>query len=424
MPSLCRDCGRIGEDAGRCPDCGSPRLIAHGELDRLAIAHIDCDAFYASVEKRRHPDLADRPVIVGGGHRGVVLACCYVARIYGVRSAMPMFKALKACPEAVVIRPDMDHYQEVGREVRRMMETITPLVEPLSIDEAFLDLSGTERLHGGPPARTLALLALAIERQVGITVSIGLSYNKFLAKVASDIDKPRGFSIVGEGEARAFLAPKPVGLIWGVGEKLRRRLAADGIATIGQLQEREEAELARRYGSIGLRLARFARGIDDRSVIADRETKSISAETTFDEDLADRAELARRLWHLAERLSHRLKEAELAGGVVTLKLKTADFRILTRQHKLEAPSQLADTLYGAALPLLARAADGTTYRLIGIGVDDIQPAEVADPPSLFDALPAKRALAEQAMDRLRAKHGEEAIGKGRGLTPPAGERRR
>jgi DNA polymerase-4 len=412
----------LAEAAQRCPDCGSPRVLAHAELDRLAIAHIDCDAFYASVEKRRHPDLADRPVIVGGGQRGVVLACCYVARIYGVRSAMPMFKALKACPEAVVIRPDMAHYQEVGHEVRRLMQEVTPLVEPLSIDEAFLDLSGTETLHGGPACRTLALLARRIERELRITVSIGLSYNKFLAKVASDIDKPRGFGVVGRAQALGFLAPKPVGLIWGVGEKLGRRLAADGIATIGQLQERGEAELARRYGSIGVRLARFSRGLDERPVIADRDTKSISVETTFDADLSETEELSRRLWPLAEKLAQRLKEAELAGGVVTLKLKTGSFRILTRQHKLEAPSQLADTLYRAALPLLQRLADGTAFRLIGIGVDGIQPAAAADPPGLFDLAPAKRQLAEQAMDKLRAKLGEEAIGKGRGL-PATGRRR-
>ncbi|MBI1774848.1 MAG: DNA polymerase IV [Proteobacteria bacterium] len=424
MTALCRDCGRLDDQpTGRCSSCGSPRAIVHCELGRLSIAHIDCDAFYASCEKQRHPDLADRPVIVGGRHRGVVLACCYVARIYGVRSAMPMFKALKACPEAVVIPPDMDHYQDVGHRVRRMMETTTPLVEPLSIDEAFLDMTGTVEVHGGIPARTLALLALKIEREIGITVSIGLSYNKFLAKVASDLDKPRGFGVIGREEARSFLAPRPVGLIWGVGEKLRRRLAGDGIATIGQLQDREEEDLARRYGSIGRRLARFARGIDDRQVVADRETKSISVETTFDEDIAEMAELSRRLWHLAERLSHRLKEAELAGSVVTLKLKTDGFRIITRQHRLEAPSQLADTLYRAALPLLERAADGARYRLIGIGTDDMQPADAADPPSLFDAAQAKRARAEQTMDVLRAKHGDGAIGKGRGLAPPTRFRR-
>jgi hypothetical protein len=201
---LCRDCatpetgdGEPARLSGRCRNCGSTRMVRHRELGALAIAHLDCDAFYASVEKRDNPGLADRPVIVGGGSRGVVTTCCYVARLYGVRSAMPMFKALKACPDAVVIPPDMAKYRIVGRQVRALMREATPLVEAVSIDEAFLDLSGTESVHGGAPARTLALLAERIERNIGITVSIGLSYNKFLAKVASDLDKPRGFAMIG-----------------------------------------------------------------------------------------------------------------------------------------------------------------------------------------------------------------------------------
>jgi DNA polymerase IV len=214
MSVLCRDCvARFAERPARCPSCGSPRLLAHAELDSLAIAHLDCDAFYASVEKRDNPALRDQPVIVGGGRRGVVSAACYIARLYGVRSAMPMFKALAACPHATVIHPDMAKYARVGREVRDMMRSLTPLVEPLSIDEAFLDLAGTEHLHHGSPARSLARLALEVERRIGVTVSIGLSYNKFLAKIASDLDKPRGFAVIGRGEAVEFLGGKPVGLI-------------------------------------------------------------------------------------------------------------------------------------------------------------------------------------------------------------------
>ena len=194
MQTLCRDCGRRPPpDAGTCPACGSARVLCHGELHDLAIAHLDCDAFYAAIEKRDRPELRDVPVIVGGRHRGVVAACCYVSRTYGVHSAMPMFQALRVCPDAVVVRPDMKKYAAVGRQVRAMMLELTPLVEPLSIDEAFMDLSGTETLHSASPAKTLAGLARRVEEELSITVSIGLSYNKFLAKIASDLDKPRGF---------------------------------------------------------------------------------------------------------------------------------------------------------------------------------------------------------------------------------------
>ena len=207
MDTLCRDCGaRPPADAGTCPGCGSSRLVRHGALHDLTIAHLDCDAFYAAIEKRDRPELRDVPVIVGGRHRGVVAACCYVARTYGVHSAMPMFQALRACPEATVIKPDMKKYVAVGRAIRAMMQELTPLVEPLSIDEAFMDLSGTSSLHGASPAQSLAALALRVEETHRITVSIGLSYNKFLAKIASDLDKPRGFSVIGRAEARSFLA--------------------------------------------------------------------------------------------------------------------------------------------------------------------------------------------------------------------------
>ncbi|MDP3176031.1 MAG: DNA polymerase IV, partial [Phenylobacterium sp.] len=187
MSALCRECFQAGEFSRRCPACGSPRLIAHPDLTSLAIAHMDCDAFYASVEKRDRPELRDRPVIVGGGKRGVVTTCCYIARIWGVRSAMPMFKALAACPQAVVIKPDFTKYRTESRRIMEMVRALTPLVQPLSLDEAWMDLSGTERLHGASPALTLARLQARIEAEVGITVSIGLAANKFLAKVASDL---------------------------------------------------------------------------------------------------------------------------------------------------------------------------------------------------------------------------------------------
>jgi DNA polymerase-4 len=314
-----------------------------------------------------------------------VLACCYVARLHGIRSAMPMFKALEACPDAVVIRPDMAKYREVGHHVRALMESVTPLVQPLSIDEAFLDLSGTERLHGGPAARTLALLARRIEREAGITVSIGLSYNKFLAKLASDLDKPRGFAVVGRAEALAFLTPKPVSVLWGVGAALAQRLARDGITTIGDVRQRSERELVARYGAIGRRLYRFSLGEDDRAVVTDAPTKSVSVETTFDRDLAAPEALAEELEALAHQLAKRLAAHELAAGGVTLKLKTSRFRIITRSRALSDPTQRAEVLYRAALGLLRETADGTVFRLIGIGGDRLVDAGRADPPDLFAA---------------------------------------
>lgn len=394
MTTLCRDCATLAEaapPASRCVACGSPRLVSHPELAALSLAHIDCDAFYASIEKRERPVLLDKPVIVGGGARGVVLTCCYVARLSGIRSAMPMFKALKLCPDAVVIPPDMAKYRAIGRQVRELMQATTPLVQPLSIDEAFLDLSGTEQRHGGPPARTLALLAQRIEHQVGITVSIGLAYNKFLAKIASDIDKPRGFAVIGRSEALDFLAPKSVGIIWGVGAALQQRLARDGILTIAELRARPERELVARYGAIGRRLAHFARGEDDRAVNPDAPMKSISAETTFARDIVRYEDLAEMLRPLCERLALRLERASRAAGGVTLKLKTRDFQVFNRSRRLIDPTQRADTLYGAALPLLRTAANGTAFRLIGIGADQLAPAALADPPDLFaGAAPSPR----------------------------------
>ena len=417
--TLCRDCGALSEappPERRCAACGSPRLLTHPELGELTLAHIDCDAFYAAVEKRDNPALLDRPVIVGGGKRGVVAACCYVARLNGVRSAMPMFKALKACPDAVVIPPAMAKYVAVGREVRELMRATTPLVEPLSIDEAFLDLSGTERLHGGPAARTLALLARRIERRIGVTVSIGLSYNKFLAKVASDLDKPRGFAVIGRGEAAEFLTVKPVGIIWGVGAALQQRLARDGITTIGELRREPERLLVARYGVIGRRLARLCRGEDDRAVTPDAPAKSLSAETTFERDLAGFEELATILWPLCERVAQRLRQASRAATAVVVKLKTGDFRLRTRRHRLPDPTQRAELLYRTALPLLRAEADGTAFRLIGVGGDDLVDAGQADQPDLF-AAGAKEARLDQAIEATRAKLGEGALVSGRSFEP-------
>ncbi|MBC6439553.1 MAG: DNA polymerase IV [Rhodospirillales bacterium] len=416
MTTLCRDCGqRPPSDAEACDACGSTRLVRHRELHELSIAHLDCDAFYATIEKRDRPELRDVPVIVGGRHRGVVAACCYLARTCGVRSAMPMFKALKLCPDATVIKPDMKKYSDVGRQVRGMMQALTPLVEPLSVDEAFMDLAGTETLHQGSPATTLAALAKRVEAELAITVSIGLSYNKFLAKIASDLDKPRGFSVLGQGDARTFLSDKPVSLLWGVGKTMQRMLAQDGITLIGELARLDEAELVARYGKIGRRLSLCSRGLDDRDVDPQGEAKSISSETTLDSDIADYDRLRPILWQLAETVSRRMKKSGIAGEGVTLKLKTADFRIVTRSRHLKSPTQSAEEMFRAVEPLLARETDGRAFRLIGIGAHDLTEASEIAQGDLFSGVGPSESKVDKALDAVREKFGDAAVMKGRGF---------
>ncbi len=413
MAGFCRDClADVPERGARCSACGSPRLARHPAITRMSIAHVDCDAFYATIEKRDDPSLADKPLIVGGGQRGVVATACYIARTYGVRSAMPMFEARRLCPHAAVVRPDMAKYARVGREVRTLMGELTPLVEPLSIDEAFLDLTGTERLHGMTPAKSLARFAGRVEREIGITVSIGLSQNKFLAKIASDLDKPRGLSLLDVAEATAFLAPRPITFIWGVGKAMGAALAREGYRTIADLQRAEETELMRRFGTEGLRLSRLSRGIDSRSVNPDRETKSVSTETTLERDLADFRALERILWELCEKVSARLKAKELAGATVTLKLKSSDFRLRTRARSLGAPTQLAAKIFAAGRELLTRETGDTKFRLIGIGVSALAEAADADPADLIDEHGRRAAAAEHAVDRLREKFGRAAVIRG------------
>jgi DNA polymerase-4 len=412
MAAFCRDCLFDAHDSARCPQCFSPRILRHPELDTLTIAHVDCDAFYATIEKRDDPTLADKPLIVGGGKRGVVTTACYIARIFGVRSAMPMFEARRLCPHATIVRPNMEKYAGVSRQVRKLMLELTPQVEPLSIDEAFMDLAGTARLHRMSAAKALAKFAARVEREIGITVSIGLAGNKFLAKIASDLDKPRGFAVLGEAEAASFLAAKPVTLIYGVGKVAAARLAKDGFRLIADLQKAEERELMRRYGSEGQRLWRLARGIDARPVDPVRERKSVSAENTFERDIASFRPLEKRLWAAAEEVSERLKEKRIAGSTVTLKLKTTEFRIITRARSLDSPTQLADKIFAAGRDLLAREIDGTRYRLLGVGVSALTEADEADPADLVDRRAERRAAVERAMDRVRGKFGHEAVVKG------------
>ena len=418
MSAFCRDCLADADafaQAARCGACGSPRLARHVELPKLAIAHIDCDAFYATIEKRDDSALAAEPLIVGGGRRGVVAAACYVARTYGVRSAMPMFEALRLCPHARVVRPNMEKYARVGRQVRQMMLSLTPLVEPLSIDEAFLDLTGTARLHALSPAKVLARFALEVEKKLSITISIGLSCNKFLAKIASDLDKPRGFALLGASEAPAFLAPKPVSFIFGVGKASAARLARDGSARIADLQKVSEVDMMRRYGEEGRRLSRLSRGIDTRLVSADRETKSVTSETTFYRDIGDFRALERILWAQTEEVSARLKNKALAGATVTLKLKTADFRIRSRAQSFASPTQLAGKIFTAARALLERETDGTKFRLLGVGLSALTTAEHADPA---DFVGGRAAEAEHAVDRVRARFGDDALIRGLAFDHP------
>ena len=417
-PGFCRDCLENADADQPCPACGSTRILTHPELDTLAIAHMDCDAFYAAIEKRDDPSLVKKPLIVGGEIRGVVSTCCYIARTYGVRSAMPMFQARKLCPQAVVVKPRMPVSAGVAKEIRTLMRALTPLVEPLSLDEAYLDLSGTERMQGMAPARTMAKLAMHIEREIGITVSIGLSGNKFLAKLASELDKPRGFAVIGMAEAKSFLRDKSIAMMRGAGKVMQARLERDGLTTIGQLQDADSKELAGRYGATGLWLHRMANAQDSRRVDPGGEMKTISSETTFNSDLSKLADLEAVLWRQAERVSARAKNYGLAGRTIVLKLKTSDFRLRTRSTSLEAPTQLADRIFRTAMAALKREADGTRFRLLGVGLSNLGPGLDADPSSLIDTQSDKRAAAERAMDKIRAKFGGEAVGTGRAFKKP------
>ena len=414
MAAFCRDCFAVAEGpSAACAQCGGLRTVSHPELFDLTIGHIDCDAFYASVEKRDRPDLAAKPVIVGGGVRGVVTAACYIARISGVRSAMPMFKALKACPDAVVIRPDFAKYTAVSRQIRDLMASLTPLVQPLSIDEAALDLAGTQALHGAPPAIVLARFAARVEREVGVTVSVGLAPNRLLAKIAAGRDKPRGFKVIGTAEAAGWLAGEPVRLLPGIGPALARRLATHGITLLGHLQAMDDRSAIRKLGEDGPALVRRARGEDARLVDPTRETKSISAETTFDTDLTSVEDLERPLWRLSEKLARRLKAQELAAGGVVLKLKTAGFATRTRSGRLPTPTALPDRLFELARVLLRAEATGTAFRLIGIGASPLVPLAGADQGDLADPHTPRLAAAQAAIDALRQRFGEGAVTRGR-----------
>ena len=413
--SLCRDCFRTSaETLRRCASCGSPRIVSHPELGALTIAHLDCDAFYASVEKRDRPELRDLPVIVGGGVRGVVTTCCYIARISGVRSAMPMFKALKLCPEAVVIKPNFPKYVAESKRIFEKLRALTPLVQTLSLDEAWTDLGGTERLHGAPPAVILARLQAEIQREIGLPVSIGLAANKFLAKIASDLDKPLGFAVIGATEAEAFLTPRPVGILPGVGPAFVKSLEKRGLRTVGDLARSDPRDLAKWFGESGLRLARLSRGQDSRTVDPDRERKSISAETTFDHDLKSTADLEARLWPLCEKVARRARGEGVAARTIVLKLRRPDFSIVTRRRAAPEPTQTAKTAFTVARDLLRGEAGSSAFRLIGVGFSDLVP----QPESGDDFFPTpegRNLASERAVDAVRGRFGDAAIVVGRSL---------
>ena len=418
MTALCRDCLWMGQDppSRRCPACASPRLVVHAHLADLSIAHMDCDAFYASVEKRDRPELRDVPVIVGGGHRGVVTTCCYIARMSGVRSAMPMFTALKLCPKATVIFPDFAKYKTASNAIFAKVRVLTPLVQPLSLDEAWIDLSGTDALNGGCPAKALARLQNEIEQEIGLTVSIGLSANKFLAKIASDLDKPRGFAVIGQMEAQAFLAPKPVSILPGVGPALAQSLEKAGHRTVGDLASADAKDLTRRFGTYGLRLWQLAQGQDSRPVNPDQVRKSVSAETTFSTDLSRLDDLTDALWPLCEKVARQMRAAAITGRVATVKLKTADFKLVTRRKTLAVPCQTAKMLFAAGRELLAAEVRGETYRLIGIGLSDLVDASNA-PTDFFADEEQQARTTERVIDDLRTRFGKTAVVTGRSLKP-------
>ena len=391
-------------------------IISHPELLTLNIAHMDCDSFYASVEKRDYPELIDKPVIIGGGRRGVVSTACYIARIRGVHSAMPMYRALKLCPDAVIIKPRMKLYAEVSLEIRKMMLELTPAVEPISLDEAFLDLGGTQRLHKKPPAVLLAELTNRIKNELGLTGSIGLSHNKFLAKVASDLNKPNGFSIIGKQETEKFLFNQPVNILWGVGAGTKEKLGAMGIRTLSDLLRWEESDFVRKFGTSGKRLKALASGKDNRRVMAERLIKSISNETTFGQDILKHEILIGHLWRMCEKVSDRAKSREIAGKVGVIKLKTDKHRLITRRLTFKEPTNMADRLFNALEPLLKSEIKEVKFRLLGVTLTDLCDQKYADlTGDLIDPNAQNREKAELATDKIRRKFGVNAIIKGRSL---------
>ena len=414
--TVCRECFKtFNEKKEFCNKCYSANLVSNNEIENLNIAHVDCDAFYAAIEKRDNPKYKNFPIIIGGGKRGVVSTACYIARIKGVKSAMPMYKALKLCPDAIIIKPNMQKYKEASKVINDLMKEITPLVEPLSLDEAFLDLSGTSRLHKKIPAVLLAELSKKIQKKVGISVSIGLSYNKFLAKICSDIDKPRGFSIINRLEAQSFLKDKPVEVIWGVGNTLKNKLNNDGIRTIGQIREMDCSELIVKYGSIGSHIHKLSYAEDAREIKPFRKVKSISHETTFEKDTNDEVFLKKTLWDLCEKVSDRAKKRGLGGSTINLKIKTKDFKLISRSVTIEEPTQIAEIIFQTSKLLLFREIKKNKFRLLGVGLSNLKDSEICDLYDLINTNSNKEKNIEFAIDAIRDRYGVNLIKKGRSI---------
>ena len=414
--TVCRECFKtFNEKKEFCNKCYSANLISNNEIENLNIAHVDCDAFYAAIEKRDNPKYKNFPIIIGGGKRGVVATACYIARTRGVKSAMPMYRALKLCPDAIIIKPNMQKYKKASKVINNLMKEITPLVEPLSLDEAFLDLSGTSRLHKKIPAVLLAELSKKIQKKVGISVSIGLSYNKFLAKICSDIDKPRGFSIINRLEAQSFLKDKPVEVIWGVGNTLKSKLNNDGIRTIGQIREMDCSELIVKYGSIGSHIHKLSNAEDVREIKPYRKVKSISHETTFEKDTNDEVFLKKILWSLCEKVSDRAKEKGLGGSTINLKIKTKDFKLISRSITIEEPTQIAEIIFQTSKLLLSREIKKNKFRLLGVGLSNLKDSEICDLYDLINTNSNKEKNIEFAIDAIRNRYGVNLIKKGRSI---------
>ncbi len=383
------------------------------ELWPRAILHVDMDAFYASVEQRDNPELRGKPIIVGGSprSRGVVAAASYEIRPYGVRSAMPTSKALRLCPHAIIVKPRIHHYAEVSAQIFAIFAKVTPLVQSISLDEAFLDVTGCQRLHGDPVTIAKRIRA-SIKAATGLTGSVGVATCRFMAKIASDMDKPDGLTVIPADEMLDRLAPLPVSRIWGVGPVTNRRLAAMGISTIGELRQWPVEALVQELGKVGRELHDLANGRDDSPVVSEEEEKSISHENTFAVDISDLATLETTLRDQADRVSTRLRRAKLRGKVVFLKLRYDDFSTVTRRKTLDGITDLSESIFRVAQELLRGKTEAgrRPVRLIGVGMAGL--TESGTQMSLFRQETVdtdKLSRLERVTDGIREKLGKEAI---------------
>ncbi len=385
------------------------------------ILHVDMDAFYASVEVREQPGLAGRPVIVGGSPRGrgVVSAANYEARRFGVHSAMPMARAVRLCPEAVCLPVRMELYATVSQQIREIFNRYTPLVEPLSLDEAFLDVTASTRLFGSATAIARAIKD-AIRQELSLVASVGIAPNKFIAKIASDLDKPDGFVEVKPADPQAFLDPLPVSRVWGVGKATGKELDRLGITRIAQLRQLPEVVLQDRFGKFGSHLWRLANGIDDRPVVSDSEAKSISNESTFDHDIGNRDTLRAWLMELTEQVCWRLRQHELYGRTVQVKLRFADFSTITRSHTLPEATRQTKQIWQAVMALFDKAmqTESRPLRLVGVGVSGLSD-EVHRPQTQTDPFEqpydSRQTQLDEVTDAIKSRFGSGGIRRGTGV---------